>query len=318
MMATGSMTGNLVLIVGCPRSGTTWVQRMLAEHPKVRTGQESHVFNYLAPLLERWREDLEHGGKRPAGLGCYLREEEFLAALRGFSEELLRPLVGDLGDGEVFVEKTPSHARRLPTIRELLPEVRVIHLVRDPRDVVASLLAASRTWAEGWAPSSAGAAARKWLAYSRAVRRARSLFAADRFLEISYESLQRDTAGELRRCLEFIRLPHDDAWVEAAVEANRGGRGHGRIPLGGEVSARSGSTAVEEPAGFIRRAASGGWRSDLTFRQKLVVWRVLRKEMAVRGYDWAPPFSRRRAGATNGARIVGDIRATSEGLSPEP
>jgi hypothetical protein len=302
-METDRSAQDLVLIVGCPRSGTTWVQRMLAEHPRVRTGQESHVFNYLAPLLERWREDLEHGGKRPAGLGCYLREEEFLGALRDFGKELLRPLTGALSEGEVFVEKTPSHARRLPAIRELIPGVRVIHIVRDPRDVVASLLAASRTWAEGWAPSSPAEAAKKWLAYSRAVRRAQPLFGEDRFLELSYESLQRDAAGGLRRCLEFIGLPFDEAFVSHAVEANRGGKGHGRIPLGGEVSARSGHGTVEEPAGFIRRASSGGWRRDLTPAQKLAVWRVLRKEMALRGYGWGP--------------LVRMTAATAKGRAPE-
>ncbi|MBI3001835.1 MAG: sulfotransferase, partial [Deltaproteobacteria bacterium] len=41
-----------MLIVGCPRSGTTWLQRLLASHPKIITGQESHVFdNYVGPQM---------------------------------------------------------------------------------------------------------------------------------------------------------------------------------------------------------------------------------------------------------------------------
>jgi hypothetical protein len=300
-MTTDPTGANLVLIVGCPRSGTTWLQRMLAQHDLVRTGQESHVFNYLAPLLQRWRGDLENGGTRPAGLGCYMDEDGFSASVRRFADELLRPLTGRLVSGELFVEKTPSHARCLPEILELMPQVRVIHMQRDPRDVVASLLAASSSWAAGWAPKSARAAAAKWLAYSRAVRRAKSLFEPGRFLETSYEAMQRDAAAELRRCLEFMRLPFDEEFVRWAVDTNRQGGAkkplplpaHGTaagIPLGGEVALRQGRSTVEEPAGFIRRAESGGWRQDLSLGQKLVVWRALHREMELHGYAWPPSY----------------------------
>src|SRR5215469_4920410 len=38
-----------VLIVGCPRSGTSWLQRLLSQHPQVATTQETHLFSeYLA------------------------------------------------------------------------------------------------------------------------------------------------------------------------------------------------------------------------------------------------------------------------------
>ena len=46
---------SLVLIVGAQRSGTTWVQRLLASHPAIVSGQESHLFSsYLGPMWQRW------------------------------------------------------------------------------------------------------------------------------------------------------------------------------------------------------------------------------------------------------------------------
>src|SRR5947208_10995760 len=46
-----------VFIVGAQRSGTTWLQRLLASHPAIAGGQESHLFSgYLAPLWQRWRQ----------------------------------------------------------------------------------------------------------------------------------------------------------------------------------------------------------------------------------------------------------------------
>lgn len=280
---------NLVLLVGCPRSGTTWLQRLLAEHPLVSTGQESHVFKYLVPMLRRWRGDLARAGERPSGLACFLDEEEFERILRDFTKTLLQPLVGTLRPGELFVEKTPSHARILPEIREILPRVRVVHMVRDPRDVVASLLAASQSWGRGWAPSTTRGAARKWLSYQRDAERAKALFPPEQLLEVTYEGFERDTVGELARVLSFLDLPVDAGQLAEAVENNRGGGGTA-IPLAGEVVRRGGSRVVEEPEGFIRRARSGGWRSDLGPLQKLTVWRLLRREMARKGYPWALPY----------------------------
>jgi hypothetical protein len=43
---------NLVFLIGCPRSGTTWLQRLLASHPQVRTVQETFLFpRYISPQL---------------------------------------------------------------------------------------------------------------------------------------------------------------------------------------------------------------------------------------------------------------------------
>ena len=39
-----------IFIVGPVRSGTSWLQTMLAEHPDIASPPETHVFtNYLAP-----------------------------------------------------------------------------------------------------------------------------------------------------------------------------------------------------------------------------------------------------------------------------
>jgi hypothetical protein len=56
-----------VFLVGCPRSGTTWVQRLLACHPGIATGQESNLFEmYIGPQL---RSCLDQAMQRPAGTG---------------------------------------------------------------------------------------------------------------------------------------------------------------------------------------------------------------------------------------------------------
>src|SRR5690606_32590718 len=165
---------NLVFLVGCPRSGTTWLQRLLSSHPRIRTGQESHLFNfYIGPQLRIWKKvlDPQATGRGGAGIGCYLTEEEFLGALRQYMNSLLTPLLAPLQAGELFLEKSPAHALFIPEIRRMLPEARFIHLIREPTDVVASLLAAARSWGAGWAPRRARSAALTWVRHVGAVLR---------------------------------------------------------------------------------------------------------------------------------------------------
>src|ERR671933_387616 len=120
----------LVCIVGCPRSGTTWLQRLLAGHPNVRTGQESDVFDiYLGPQLRAWRRELDpdSSGRGGVGLACYFDDAGFTRALRRYAVDLLEPMLGGLGPDDLFVEKTPSHALYIPEILELFPQTRFIH-----------------------------------------------------------------------------------------------------------------------------------------------------------------------------------------------
>jgi aminoglycoside phosphotransferase (APT) family kinase protein len=47
----------MVFLVGCPRSGTTWHQKLLASHPRIRSGEESHFFSlYVGPQLRAWND----------------------------------------------------------------------------------------------------------------------------------------------------------------------------------------------------------------------------------------------------------------------
>ena len=96
----------------------------------------------------------------------------------------------DLQPDEWFLEKTPSHALYIPEIKQLLPDSRFIHLVRDCRDVVASLMTASQGWGASWAPSSVELAAAMWAqAPVDAAKVAAKNLSPQEFREIRYEDL---------------------------------------------------------------------------------------------------------------------------------
>ncbi len=288
---------NLVFVVGCPRSGTTWVQRLLATHPCMRTGQESDVFDlYVGPQLRTWQRELQvdSSGRGGVGLACYFTEDEFRRVLKQYLLQLLSPMVAGLRPGEIFLEKTPSHVLYVPEIHALLPQARFINVLRDARDTVASLLSAARGWGSAWAPRRAASAARTWLAHVEAGRQAQSALPADQFREVRYEALHADGARELRGLVDWLGLTWTEDDIAAALARNspaeaRSGGGT-PIPLGGQFAQTRGDV-VKEPEGFIRQARAGTWRRDLTALDKFEVWRVAHELMDQVGYPWATPWS---------------------------
>ncbi len=285
---------NLVFVVGCPRSGTTWLQRLLASHPRIRTGQESNLFTqYVGPQLKDWRLAAEPRFRGGHGLGCYFTEEEFIPILRSYLLRLLEPMVAHLGPGEFFLEKTPSNALYLPEILELLPRARVIHVLRDARDVVSSMIS-REAWLSAWAPDNAKDAARWWVRHVRTVWDAATNIPSGQFHEVRYENLSHTPVEVLRGTADFLGLDWGLAEIQDAVERNlpsnaRATGGGTPIPVAGEVAKRSGPVVVE-PEGFIRKAKTGSWKSDLSLYEKLLVWYVAHRTMEATGYRWTGPM----------------------------
>lgn len=287
---------NLAFIVGAPRSGTTWLQKLVASHPRVRTGPESYVFVYIDAQLKIWRGHLSsvNHGHSGVGLACYFEEQEFISLVRDYTALLLEPMISQLQPGEIFLDKTPMHALFISEIASVLPRSRILHILRDPRDVVASMLAASRSWGSRWAPSSASVAARQWANHVMAVRESAKRLAPEQFLEINYEELRRSPHATLGRVFTHLGLEWSEELLDRAVSANsvensRAGRST-TIPVKGEFGRISGPV-FKLPEGFVRKGQPGSWRKDLSVVEKLQAWRAVRQLAAEVGYPWPLPFS---------------------------
>ena len=175
----------LVFVVGCPRSGTTFVGRAIGSLPGFVD------FGEVTP----WKAAL------PA--------EPSAADLRMILERIRR--IG-LAWGLRGVEQTPETAHVLATALEAYPEALAVHVVRDGRDVVCSLLERGWLSAERDGKDDArlayGAEPRFWVeperreefgevsdarrtawAWRRYVEAVRTAGADERLLEIRYESL---------------------------------------------------------------------------------------------------------------------------------
>ena len=207
-----------LFIVGCPRSGTTWMQLLLAQHPSIATAPETQIFAYyLEPMRKQWAQEQAGAGRNgSAGLSRLLSDAEFEELCRTSAEFVLEKIRQRNPAAAVVAEKSPKHALQADFIQRLFPDAYFLHVVRDPRDAGASLLAASRAWGADWAPHNVVDAARMWRDH---VLAARGAAANGRFLEVKYEALIGDAARELQAIHEWLDLPTDAESCEAAVAA---------------------------------------------------------------------------------------------------
>jgi hypothetical protein len=164
-----------IFLVGCPRSGTTLVQSLLAAGEGVTSFTESHFFDRAlpSPPLDRWL--VRDAGAR---LEAFRSEnglaEPLPARVRDAADRSPRAAAAAFAamldaaaaarGCDCWVEKTPDHLFRIGAIRRYLPDAEFVHVIRAPEATVRSLVSASRQWGK---PRSAFAFSLKWLACAR-------------------------------------------------------------------------------------------------------------------------------------------------------
>lgn len=117
-----------VFLLGFYRSGTTLLEQVLETHPGVATMEERDL---LAEGAEQFLTSAE-GLERLSSL-----DGAALALARSRYWDGVRRQGIDAKD-RIFVDKHPLNSIKLPLIRKLFPDAKIIFALRDPRDVVLS------------------------------------------------------------------------------------------------------------------------------------------------------------------------------------
>jgi hypothetical protein len=151
-----------LFIVGCPRSGTTLLGRMVEAHSQIAIVHETHWIPHLlrersgaapagmampelvaslsrdkvfARWFERWstrlRIEQEHLDR--------LTRSESKVSYAGFVAAIY-DLHGEQRRKRFVGDKTPDYARHIPTLHTLWPWTKFVQLIRDGRDVCLSVL----------------------------------------------------------------------------------------------------------------------------------------------------------------------------------
>jgi hypothetical protein len=204
------------VVLGCVRSGTTMLRALLDSHPDLAVPPEAY---FVVPALEqRARYESGRGLDRDRLLADVAADRSFpdwrlgpdalaevratpmttvpeaLLALYGaYAHQHGKPRAGD---------KTPSHLLHVGLLADALPDARFVHIVRDGRDVVPSILGMD------FGPDRFATAVLFW---SRRVERGLTAGAAlgpARYREVRYEALVADPEAALRDLCPFLGLEY--------------------------------------------------------------------------------------------------------------
>ena len=201
-------------IVGAQKSGTTWLQKSLNSIDGIHCMGEGHFIDKLLMPIAQTRYEYNQmmqvvQQRVYEGKGFYgpIPDQEFLRMMRSWILNIMlrnanvpRESILALGD------KTPGHSFHLPTLKQLFPGARFLHILRDGRDVaVSAFYHRQRIQQEngqegGDLQVEAHQYLAKWAGCTRAIRKAES--AGIPVHTVRYEAMLDNGVASLRGCVD--------------------------------------------------------------------------------------------------------------------
>ena len=309
-------------IVGEMRSGTSWLRRTLSAHPEIVCGHEGSFFGrgysreeipvYPGPVSSftralRVSEELRVWHELPwnrwkGGYEDDLRHLTQRSVDYFLSKEVVRTGKRIVGD------KSPQHTECLDEIYEIYPDARIVHVVRDGRDVAVSAMhhwwRLAKDRPEGvfeltpeeleirdaylrdrkgflasgrsiFTEERLGQLARRWSYRVGKARQDGTALYGERYLEVRYEDLLRDAPEALRRVLGLLRARRGAGVIERCIRASDFER----------VSNRQ--RGEEDPGSHLRKGVAGDWRSVFAERDLEIYEELAGERLIEMGYERA-------------------------------
>jgi tetratricopeptide (TPR) repeat protein len=192
-----------IFIVGLPRSGTTLVEQILASHPKVFGGGEMGL---LGPIATNIKDP--GGAEFPESVASVPD-----ARWREFGAGYLRAARAMAPNAERIIDKSADNFKYLGLIALALPNARLVHVLRDSRDVAVSCY--SILFAPGHEYSYDLAELGRYIAaYHKFMKHWRQVLPPGMMIEVKYETLVRNVEQEARRITSHCGLAWDDRCLE--------------------------------------------------------------------------------------------------------
>jgi hypothetical protein len=277
-----------LFIVGCPRSGTTLLRRMVDVHPLVAVVE---VTRWIASFFERRAGLTSEGMVTPKLIHRLLDYDRF--AKLGIGREDLEGLMasGEPTSYSTFVtgvfdlygrargkpivgDKTPRYARKVLTLHALWPEARFVHLIRDGRDVCLSILNWKKSRRsigrfESWREDPITTTALWWELHLRLAREDGAPLGPGLFHEVRYESVVARTGEACERLCGFLGIPYDDAMLRFHEGRERSGAGLNAKKAWRPVTGGLRDWRSQMPTVDVERfeATVGGFLDDLGYER---------------------------------------------------
>jgi hypothetical protein len=215
-----------VFLLGSQRSGTTMLRLMLNNHPNLAIPHESAFITIYFRKLgdygdlsrkENARKLLGDVARHPLVLrGKLIADPEAVLArpihdYRDFVDAIFQCYADALGKAR-WGDKTPFYTPDIDVIRRIFPTAKIVHLVRDGRDVVLSQR--SIEWMSGNLPK----LVLDWQWKTSIAHKVGAVLGED-FLEVRYEDLVRRPEEILRQICSFIGEAYDPTMLNYSVNA---------------------------------------------------------------------------------------------------
>lgn len=270
--------GRVVWIFGAARVGSTWLASMMGDLEGNAVWNEPLIGAMLGDFHYERASHRANGPGRNYILGQ--RHDDVwkkaiqVLVLEGAAARFPKT------SGHVVI-KEPNGSKGAPLLMEALPESKMVLLVRDPRDALASSMDARRegswrderrkarsearggskvpkTMTDEDADSFVRSRSRGYLQQMGNAKRAYDAHRGPKVL-VRYEDLRAETSGTMRRICAELGVPADERELAEVVEKH------------------SFENIPEDEKGegkFYRKAKPGGWREDLTPEQVETVEKI--------------------------------------------
>lgn len=208
-------------IIGCGRTGSTWLAEMLGDLPQVRKWHEPYFGRLFKHLHDR-PEDYS----RNASFFSEKHRTIWIDGIRRMFFEMIEDRYPRLGNQGLFVKEvnTPELYNWLHTV---FPAGKMIHLIRDPYDTLDSYLDLQKpgSWNDRFGDQSDPLTEQNVRRTAKHIRstmelaqKAYEAFPVEQKLQLSYEELLKNPSPHLIACCQLIGIDVDELKSKQVAE----------------------------------------------------------------------------------------------------
>lgn len=294
-----------IFVVGFHRSGTTLLHALIGAHPRIAAPPEIDFYGRVWAHRDRWGDLTNEGALRRILEDVFdrptLREAGFTVesvfdkardAPRTYAG-LFGAIMADFADRNGkprWCEKTPLQPPWW--LWEQFPTAQLVHIVRDPRDSIASHEALP------WETPGPAALARKWRSFTAQAMHDGEQRGPSAYLRIKYEELAADPSVWLAAVFAFLGEDFDPGVLDDPER-----RRATVMPVASRWLGK-----VLEP---IKAPREGAWRENLSRLAQIRVAPVLAPLLPQFGYAPSPTAQ------VLGGRIVNALAAPVEAATSQ-
>lgn len=215
-MTAGETTAGPVILGGCPRSGLALLRTVLDSHPEIACGPDAGF-----EAFARLERDLDAASgavyAEVLGLDRAMRRAIFGRAVLSLAQGRSRA-----AGKRIAGMKSPMNVLFFSDFAAMMPDALFVHVVRDGRDVAASLL--ERRWTDPRTGrvfdhcASAGAAMQYWRSLVHLGLAEEEKLGPRRILRVRYEDLVSNAAGTLDEICRFLGVVFDPDTLQRRPE----------------------------------------------------------------------------------------------------